>query len=53
MEGLLFLKDGEPVQPYPAALEVYTELAGKRQALWPFSSEIGTAMLERYGKPSP
>jgi len=50
-EGLLFLRDGGPVQPDPAALDRYTALAGQRQALWPSSSEIGTAMLERYGKP--
>jgi hypothetical protein len=52
-EGLLFLRDGLPVQPNPAAIESYAELAGKRQGLWPSSSEIGSAMLERYGKPSP
>jgi hypothetical protein len=52
-EGLLFLKNGEPVQPDPAHLDAYTALAGRRQGLWPGSSEIGHAMLERYGKPSP
>ncbi len=51
MEGLLFLQDGQPVQPNPAALESYAEMAGKRQAHWPSSSEIGSAMLERYGAP--
>jgi len=52
-EGLLFLKDGQPVEPDPAQLDTYTELAGRSQAIWPGSSEIGNAMLECYGKPSP
>jgi hypothetical protein len=52
-EGLLFLKDGQAVQPDPVHLESYSELAGKRQGLWPGSSDIGSAMLERYGKPAP
>ena len=52
-EGLLFLKDGKPVEPDPGQLDIYMELAGRRQAIWPGSSEIGHAMLERYGKPSP
>ncbi len=50
-EGLLFLKNGQPVQPDPEQLDTYTELAGRRQGLWPGSSEIGHAMLECYGKP--
>jgi hypothetical protein len=52
-EGLVFLRDGEPVQPDPARLDAYTELAGRRHAIWPGSSDIGSAMLESYGKPSP
>jgi hypothetical protein len=48
-EGLLFLKDGQPVQPDPATLEQYAELAGRRHAIWPGSSDIGSAMLEKYG----
>jgi hypothetical protein len=47
-EGLLFLEDGKPVQPDPKRLESYVELAGKRHGIWPGSSEIGSAMLERY-----
>jgi hypothetical protein len=47
-EGLLFLEDGKPVQPDPHRLENYTELAGKRQGVWPGSSDIGSAMLDRY-----
>jgi hypothetical protein len=51
-EGLLFLKDGKPVQPDPQSLESYVEHAGKTRGHWPSSSEIGAAMLERYGKPA-
>ena len=49
-EGLLFLQDGWPVEPDPTQLDRYTELAGQRQTIWPGSSEIGHAMLERHGK---
>jgi hypothetical protein len=51
--GLLFLKDGHAVQPDPDHLGAYTTHAGARRGHWPSSSEIGSAMLERYGKPSP
>ena len=51
--GLLFLKDDKVVQPDPAHLEAYTTRSGQRQGHWPSSSEIGSAMLERYGKPLP
>jgi hypothetical protein len=44
-EGLLFLRDGQPVAPDPAHLDSYTELAGRRQSIWPSSSDIGGAML--------
>ena len=47
-EGLLFLQDGKPVLPDPQHLDDYAELAGKRQGHWPSSSDIGSAMLERY-----
>lgn len=47
-EGLLFLKDGQVVQPDPAKLSDYTEHAGRRRGHWPSSSEIGSAMLDRY-----
>ena len=46
-EGLLFLKDGQPVQPDPANLKKYHEHAGRRRGHWPSSPEIGSAMLER------
>jgi hypothetical protein len=51
--GLLFLKDGQPVQPDPDHLDAYVTHAGARRGHWPSSAEIGSAMLERYGKPSP
>jgi hypothetical protein len=52
-EGLLFLKNGEAVQPDPTNLGIYAERAGSRQVVWPGSSEISSAMLERFGKPPP
>jgi hypothetical protein len=51
--GLLFLKDGNVVQPDPARLEDYATHAGARRGHWPSSSEIGTAMLEHYDKGQP
>jgi hypothetical protein len=47
-EGLLFLKGGQVVQPEPQQLQDYAEHAGRRQGHWPSSSEIGSAMLEKY-----
>jgi hypothetical protein len=49
--GLLFLKDGEVVQPDPDRLDDYQTHAGQRHGHWPSSSEITSAMLERYRKP--
>jgi hypothetical protein len=49
--GLLFLKDGEVVQPDPDRLDDYQTHAGRRSGHWPGSSEITSAMLERYRKP--
>ena len=48
--GLLFLKDGRVVQPDPACLAAYQSHAGQRRGHWPSSSEISTAMFERYRK---
>lgn len=48
--GLLFLKDGELVQPDPDHLGEYRTHTGKRQGQWPGSAEITAAMLERYNK---
>jgi hypothetical protein len=46
-EGLLFLKDGKPVQPDPEHLNDYVEHAGQRRGHWPSSPEISSAMLYR------
>jgi hypothetical protein len=51
--GLLFLKDGQVVQPDPDRLDDYTTHAGKRRGHWPTSTEISTAMLEHYKKSGP
>jgi hypothetical protein len=44
-EGLLFLRDGEPVQPDPAALGGLVEHGGQLRGHWPSSGEIGRAMM--------
>jgi hypothetical protein len=44
----LFLKDGQVAQPDPTKLGDYIEHAGRRRGHWPSSSEIGSAMLDRY-----
>jgi hypothetical protein len=51
--GLLFLKDGQVVQPDIDHLEEYVTHAGARRGHWPSSSQIGTAMLEGYRKATP
>ena len=51
--GLLFLKDGEVVQPDPDRLESYETHAGQRRGHWPTNPEIAAAMLERYKKTAP
>jgi len=48
--GVLFLDGDKPVQPDPAELGRYRRHEGERRGHWPSSSEIGSAMLERYGK---
>ncbi len=45
-EGLLYLKDGKPIQPEPQNLASYVEHAGRRRGYWPSSSAIGSAMLQ-------
>lgn len=52
-EGLLFLKNGEPVQPEPDHLADYVEHEGRRLGLWPSSPDISAAMMERYRTPKP
>lgn len=46
--GLLFLQNGEPVQPDPADLQNYETHAGHRRGHWPGSSDISSAMLDHY-----
>ena len=48
--GRLFLENGRPVEPDLARLDSYTEHEPTRGGHWPSSSEIGSAMLERYVK---
>jgi hypothetical protein len=50
--GLLFLKDGQVVQPDPARLDEYQTHAGQRRGQCPSSPEITAAMLERYKSPT-
>jgi hypothetical protein len=49
--GLLFLQDGQPVQPDPDRLQTYPTHSGAHQGHWPSSAEIGSAMMERYRQP--
>ncbi|MEN9894683.1 MAG: hypothetical protein RIR97_535 [Pseudomonadota bacterium] len=46
--GLLFLRDGQPVQPDPEHLENYTAHSGQRRGHWPTTSEITHEMLKAY-----
>lgn len=46
--GRLFLEKGVPVEPDPDKLGDYEEHEPTRRGHWPSSSEIGSAMLERY-----
>lgn len=50
--GLLFLKDGQVVQPDPDRLGDYKTHAGQRRGQWPTSPEIASAMLEKYNLPN-
>jgi hypothetical protein len=49
--GVLFLKDGQAVQPDPAKLPDYQSHGGRRRGQWPSNSEITAAMFERYKTP--
>ena len=51
--GLLFLKDGEVVQPDPGHLDDYATHAGQRRGHWPTSTAISAAMFELYKKKPP
>jgi hypothetical protein len=46
--GLLFLREGQVVQPDPDRLDDYETHAGQRRGHWPGSAEISAAMVERY-----
>ena len=46
--GLLFLKDGNVVQPDPDQLDQYQTHAGQRRGQWPSSPEITNAMFDHY-----
>lgn len=53
-EGLLFLRDGAPVQPDPDNLPTYIAHGGSRRGYWPSSAEIGSAMVhDDAQKPDP
>jgi hypothetical protein len=45
--GLLFLKEGNVVQPDPGHLENYETHAGQRRGHWPSSLDVSSAMFER------
>ena len=46
--GRVFLLEGKPVEPDLSRLDLYQEHEPMRRGHWPSSSEIGSAMLERY-----
>jgi hypothetical protein len=51
--GVVFLENGEIVQPDVGRLDDYESHAGQKRGHWPSSAEIGNAMLEQYiNKPS-
>ncbi len=52
-EGMLFLKDGQPVQPNPAHLDQVTAHGGEQHGHWPTSPDISRAMLDLYRDPKP
>ena len=50
--GMLFIKNGEVVQPDPDRLESYEGHAGQRRGHWPTNPEIAALMFERiYNQP--
>lgn len=50
--GVVFLDGDNPVQPDVETLDKYQRHAGAPGGVWPSSSEIASAMLERYKKPN-
>jgi hypothetical protein len=51
--GFVFLDRDKPVQPDIDRLARYQRRPGARRGVWPSSSEISSAMLERYGESEP
>jgi hypothetical protein len=51
--GVIFMDGDKPVQPDVNALDKYQRNPGAPSGLWPSSSEISHAMLQRYAKPKP
>jgi hypothetical protein len=51
--GVVFLDGDTPVQPDLNALGRYRRNAGGCRGIWPSSSDILTAMLEKYNPPKP
>lgn len=49
--GFIFLNGDKPVQPDLGMLAQYQRRAGSRRGIWPSSTGISSAMLERYQKP--
>lgn len=43
--GLIFLRDGRPVQPDPTMLDAHTTHSARRRGHWPSSPDITAAML--------
>jgi hypothetical protein len=48
--GVLFLRDGRPVQPDPTMLDACTSHAPQRRGHWPSSPDIAAAMLAHLQK---
>lgn len=51
--GSIYLKDGTPVMPDPAALGSYLTHKPRRRGHWPTASDITSAMLDRLQRPVP
>ena len=49
--GSVFLDGDKPVQPDLGALAKYKRRSGTRRGIWPSSSQITSAMLDRYQNP--
>ncbi len=51
--GTIYLKDGKPVMPDPAALRSYVAHKPRQRGHWPTASDITSAMLDRLQWPIP